>query len=205
MSFSFKVVPDNSNLSASVPERVKVLSRSGSSEDIVQTAIPATFSAIELAVILIFVGKSFTAVTTKVNVAESDDPFESVTRRINVPISSASLFALAFGVKVSPSSSEGAKVMSAVKTVPAEVVKTPPVGMDKTVMVRALSFPSASVGAPMLKEAAVSSVKPKDQSCPILGAAFPAGGMIGEETVSLPPPPQEANVMAAKLANRIEE
>ena len=95
--------------------------------------------------------------------------------------------------------------MSVVRTVPCEVVKTPPVGMDKTVMVRALSFSSLSVGAPMLKEAAVSSIKSKDQSCPILGAAFPAGGTIGEATVSLPPPPQEANVMAAKLAKRIEE
>ena len=61
MSLSFKVVPDNSNLSASVPERVKVLSKSGSSDEIVPTAIPATFSAMEVEDKSISVGISLTA------------------------------------------------------------------------------------------------------------------------------------------------
>ena len=40
---------DNSNLSASVPDIVKVLSKSPSSDETAPTAIPATFSAIEVA------------------------------------------------------------------------------------------------------------------------------------------------------------
>ena len=48
MSLSFKVPPDNSNLSASIPDIVNVLSKSPSSDVTAPTVAPATLSAIEV-------------------------------------------------------------------------------------------------------------------------------------------------------------
>ena len=85
-------------------------------------------------------------------------------------------------------------------TVPSDRDRTPPVGIEVTVMVRV--SPSASVGAPIPKEAAVSSVKEKEALAPILGALFVLGVGAGVEPPPPPPPPQAAKASIAKLLNK---
>ena len=85
-------------------------------------------------------------------------------------------------------------------TVPSASVKTPPVGIEVTVMVSV--SPSESVGAPILNEAAVSSVKLKEALAPMFGALFVfAGGATGVDPPP-PPPPQAAKANIAKLLNK---
>ena len=88
-------------------------------------------------------------------------------------------------------------------TVPSARVRTPPEGIDETVMVR--ESPSASVGAPILKAAPVSSVKLNAAFEPIEGAVlvFPTGA--GELLPPPPPPPHAASASIAKLLNKNEE
>ena len=108
----------------------------------------------------------------KVKVAESDSlPSDAVST--SVPGVVLSSFKSALGVKVSPSSWPATKVMPSVIVTPSKVVKTPVVGIESTVMVR--TSPSASVGAPIPKEAGMSSVKSNVKSAPALGAAFAVG------------------------------
>ena len=72
---------------------------------------------------------------------------------------SVSLFTLSLGVEVILSSWAIVSVSPTDSMVPSDRDRTPPVGIEVTVMVRV--SPSASVGAPIPKEAAVSSVERK--------------------------------------------
>ena len=95
------------------------------------------------------------------------------------------------------------RVDPVVKTVPSTRVNTPPAGIEVTVIVR--ESPSASVGAPMLNEASVSSVKLKVVFAPMFGALLLGGGVGVELPPPPPPPPQAAKASIAKLLNKKEE
>ena len=88
---------------------------------------------------------------------------------------------------------------------PSARVKTPPVGIESTVIVR-VSPASESVGAPIEKLLGVSSVNEKEAFAPILGALLVFGvGAGGDSEPPPPPPPQDARASTARLENKKDE